>query len=59
MVVIIGPSDRQMEAEMTATTSLFGLLPSTSTLADGFGTLLGLGLFAVAAAFFILRWRTT
>ena len=43
---------------VASTTNVLGVanLPSTST-GDGFGTLLGLALIAVAAAFFILRRR--
>jgi LPXTG-motif cell wall-anchored protein len=50
-----------MELRMAATTTALGivLLPSTSTAADGFSMFLGMGLFAVAAVFFILRRRTT
>ena len=47
---------------MTSTAAVLGtaVLPSTSTAADGFGALLGLGLLAVAVVFFfVLRRRTT
>jgi LPXTG-motif cell wall-anchored protein len=47
---------------MTSTSAVLGaVLPSTSTAADGFTALLGLGLLAVAAVFifFSLRRRTT
>jgi LPXTG-motif cell wall-anchored protein len=45
---------------MTSTVAALGgaVLPSTSTAADGFSALLGLGLIAVAAVFFfVLRRR--
>ena len=46
---------------MTSTVAVVGgaVLPSTSTAADGFSALLGLGLLAVAAVFFIVLRRRT
>jgi LPXTG-motif cell wall-anchored protein len=46
---------------MPSTAAVLGgaVLPSTSTAADGFSALLGLGLLAVALVFFfVLRRRT-
>ncbi len=54
--------DRQWEAQVISTAAVLGgaVLPSTSTAADGFSAILGLGFLAVAAVFFfVLRRRTT
>ncbi len=59
--MIFGFGDKRWEAQMPSTAAVLGgaVLPSTSTAADGFSAILGLGLLAVAIVFFfVLRRRT-